>query len=120
MNLYLRKVVHPQAHDNYRAILKLDEGEFEIGSIGIQHGVVWAWGIDTVIPVLSFETEGEGRDRKDRIRPDFITGTTPEGSRLCSMVTQLRRHAAGHHFSSQGRSTTSNAHVDRCWRCNCR
>jgi hypothetical protein len=38
MNLYLRKVVHPQAQDNYRVVLKLDEGEFEIGSIGIMHG----------------------------------------------------------------------------------
>jgi len=37
MNLYLRKVIHPQAHDNYRVVLKLDEGEFEIGSIGIMH-----------------------------------------------------------------------------------
>jgi hypothetical protein len=36
MNLYLRKVVHPQAHDNYRVILRLDGDEFEIGSIGIQ------------------------------------------------------------------------------------
>jgi len=31
----LRKVIHPQVHDNYRVILKLDEGDFEIGSIGI-------------------------------------------------------------------------------------
>jgi len=34
MNLYLRKVVHPQAHDNYRVILKCEGEEFEIGSIG--------------------------------------------------------------------------------------
>jgi hypothetical protein len=61
MALYLRKVIHPQAHDNCRVILKLDEGEFEIGSIGIQHA-------GTVIPVRSFETEGEGRDRKDCMR----------------------------------------------------
>ena len=39
MNLYLRKVVHPQAHDNYRVVLKRDEGEFEIGSNGIQHAL---------------------------------------------------------------------------------
>jgi len=38
MNLYLRKVIHPQAHDNYRVVLKLDGDEFEIASIGIQHG----------------------------------------------------------------------------------
>jgi len=37
MNLYLRKVLHAQAHENYRVVLKR-EGEFEIGSIGIQHG----------------------------------------------------------------------------------
>ena len=57
MNLYLRKVIHPQAHDDYRVILKLEEGEFEIRSIDGQHGGVWAWGID-------FETEGGGCDRK--------------------------------------------------------
>ena len=33
MNLYLRKIIHPQAHDNYRVILKGEDGEFEIGSI---------------------------------------------------------------------------------------
>jgi hypothetical protein len=32
----------PRAHDNYRVVLKLDEGEFEIGSIGIQHGAAWS------------------------------------------------------------------------------
>ena len=58
MNLYLRKVVHTQAHDNYRVILKLDEGEFEIGSIGIQHGAAWRWGIDTVILMRVLETQG--------------------------------------------------------------
>ncbi|HZR86505.1 MAG TPA: hypothetical protein VFB02_06860 [Bradyrhizobium sp.] len=49
MDLFLRRVIHPQAHDNYRVILKHDGTEFEIGSIGIQHGsggsVFWAWGI---------------------------------------------------------------------------
>ena len=41
-------------------ILKLGEGEFEIGSIGIQHGAVWAWGIDTVIPMRALiETQGK-------------------------------------------------------------
>jgi len=45
MNLYLRKVVHPQAHENYRVILKRDGDEFEIGSIGIQFGAAWAWGM---------------------------------------------------------------------------
>jgi hypothetical protein len=46
-------------------VLKLDEGEFEIGSIGIQHGAAWRWGIDTVIPMRVPETQGEGSDRRD-------------------------------------------------------
>ena len=50
MNLYLRNVVHPQAHDNYRVLLNLDGDEFEIGSIGIQDGAAWHWEIDTVYP----------------------------------------------------------------------
>jgi hypothetical protein len=65
MNLFLRKVIHPQAHDNYRVILKLDDNEFEIGSIGIQHGAAWAWGIDTVIPMRALETQGKGKTRRD-------------------------------------------------------
>jgi hypothetical protein len=32
--LNLRKVDHPQASNNYRVILKVDETEHEIGSIG--------------------------------------------------------------------------------------
>ena len=51
-----------------RVILKLEESQFEIGSIGIQHGGAWSWGIDTIIPVRSFETEGEGRDRRGRVK----------------------------------------------------
>ena len=35
MKIYLRRVTHSQVHDNYRVILKREEGEFEIGSIGI-------------------------------------------------------------------------------------
>ena len=42
-----------------RVILKLDEGEFEIGSIGIQHGAAWRWGIDTVIPMRVIQPERE-------------------------------------------------------------
>jgi hypothetical protein len=68
MGLYLRKIIHPQAHDNYRVILKLDEGDFEIGSIGIQHGAAWRWGIDTVIPMRVLETQGKGKDRRDCMR----------------------------------------------------
>ena len=36
MALYLRKFIHPQAHDNYRVILKREGDEVEIGSIGVQ------------------------------------------------------------------------------------
>jgi len=42
MYLYLRKVVHPQVHDNCRVILKRGGDEVEIGSIGIQDGAAWA------------------------------------------------------------------------------
>jgi len=31
MDLYLRKVVHAQAHDNYRVLLKHDDLEVEVG-----------------------------------------------------------------------------------------
>jgi len=68
MNLYLRKVVHPQAHDNYRVVLKRDADEFEIGSIGIQHDAAWRWGIDTVIPLRAHETQGKGNNRRDCMR----------------------------------------------------
>ena len=72
MDLYLRKIIHPQAHENYRVILKREDGEIEIGSIGIQHGIGatehWAWGIDTAIPMRAFETRGRGKDRRDCTR----------------------------------------------------
>ena len=68
MNLYLRKVIHPQAHDNYRVILKNDGDEVEIGSIGIQDGSAWTWSIDTVIPMRDRDAQGEGRDRRDCMR----------------------------------------------------
>ena len=68
MTVYLRKVIHPQAHDNYRVILKRDGDEVEIGSIGIQHGAAWTWGIATVIPMRTQETQGEGKDRSDCMR----------------------------------------------------
>jgi hypothetical protein len=43
------------AHENYRVIPKREDGEFEIGSIGIQHGAMWRWGIDTVKARSSFK-----------------------------------------------------------------
>ena len=70
--LYLRKVVHPQAWDNYRVILKDDGLEYEIGSIGIQQGSAgteyWAWGIDTVVPMRDIGAQGRGKDREDCMR----------------------------------------------------
>jgi hypothetical protein len=72
MDLYLRKVVHHQASDNYRVILKGDQDEVELGSIGIQrnagNAVAWHWGIDTVLPMREMETSGQGRDRADCMR----------------------------------------------------
>ena len=77
MNLYLRKVVHPQAHENYRVVLKLDGNEFEIGSIGIQHGAAWRWGIDTVIPMRA-----HGRKGKARTAGTACGNSKPPGSGL--------------------------------------
>ena len=61
MTLYLRQVIH----DNYRVILNNEGDEVEIGSIGIQHGAAWTWGIDTLIPMRTWETQGDGKDRRD-------------------------------------------------------
>ena len=47
MKIYLRRVTHSQARDNDRVIQKREEGKFEIGSIDIQRGVTWTWGIDS-------------------------------------------------------------------------
>lgn len=70
--LFLRKVTGRQARDAYRVILKSEDGETEIGSIGMQFkagpDLVWRWGIDTVIPMREIESEGFGRDRKDCMR----------------------------------------------------
>jgi len=69
-DLYLRKVTgHPQARDNYRVILKDHGEEIELGSIGIQNLTEgrrgWRWGIDTVVPMRDFESQGSGQDRAD-------------------------------------------------------
>lgn len=68
--LGLRKVQHPQAPNNYRVILKTEhDGEFEIGSIGVQtftsSDTAWTWGIDTVMPMRDDQAEGRGSDRND-------------------------------------------------------
>ncbi len=68
MDLFLRKVIHPQAHDNYRVVLKDDGLEIEIGSIGVQFEG-WHWGLDTAIPMREVdEQEGTGKGRKDCMR----------------------------------------------------
>jgi hypothetical protein len=69
-SLFLRKVQHPQAPNNYRMILKTEhDGEFEIGSIGVQtftsRDTAWTWGIDTVLPMRVHQSEGRGKDRID-------------------------------------------------------
>ncbi|MBR1230187.1 hypothetical protein JQ600_35420 [Bradyrhizobium sp. AUGA SZCCT0176] len=69
MPLYLRKVDHPQAVYNWRVILKIDETEYEVGSIGPQRTadveLQWGWGIDTVIPMRAMATSGRGSNLKD-------------------------------------------------------
>jgi len=64
----LLRVIHAQAHENYRAILKKEDGDFEIGSIGSQHAAgasyFWAWAIDTVIPMRTHLDQGKGKDQK--------------------------------------------------------
>jgi hypothetical protein len=67
MELFLHRVIHPQAHDNYRVILKDDGVEIEVGSIGVQHGG-WVSGIDNIVPMIGAETDGVGGDRKDCMR----------------------------------------------------
>lgn len=66
--LFLRKVTsHARATNAYRVILKSEDGETEIGSIGTQLKAgpepVWRWGIDTVVPMREIESEGDGRDK---------------------------------------------------------
>jgi hypothetical protein len=64
MTLYLRNVRHPQSRNSFRVILKIDGEEIEIGSIGVQVDV-WRWGIDGVVPMGGFESEGTGSGRVD-------------------------------------------------------
>jgi hypothetical protein len=58
MDLFLRKVNHPAANNNYRVVLHAGD-DIEIGSIGRQFDG-WAWGIDCVIPMREIESEGPG------------------------------------------------------------
>jgi hypothetical protein len=67
MDLYLRKV--RDTKDKYRVVIKRDETEFEIGSIGLSFQAgpdpVWMWGIDTVLPMREEQSSGTGSDRLD-------------------------------------------------------
>ena len=67
MELFLRKIIHPQAHDNYCVILKDDGVEIELGSIGVQFDG-WVRVIDSLVPMRELETESSGKDRKDCMR----------------------------------------------------
>jgi hypothetical protein len=68
MDLYLRKVDHTQARDNFRVVLKIDDEEIDIGSIGLKtftsDHTAWTWGIDTVVPLRAHQSEGHGTNRK--------------------------------------------------------
>jgi hypothetical protein len=98
MDLFLRKVDHVQAKDNYRVILKTEEGELEIGSIGIQYHAgpdpLWIWGIDTVIPMREFEDEGQRKDRADCMKRFKAAWTKfasdEEADRVSSRKAQTR------------------------------
>lgn len=67
MRLFLRRI--DPGRESYRVILKDEDGETELGSIGPQHAtggmVRWVWGIDTVIPMREADQTGYGADRKD-------------------------------------------------------
>jgi hypothetical protein len=96
-DLFLRKVVHVQAKDNYRVILKTEEGEFEIGSIGIKYhagsNAAWTWGIDTVIPMRELEDEGQGKDRVDCMKRFKAAWTkfASDGARLTEFLAAKRK-----------------------------
>jgi hypothetical protein len=64
MDLYLRRVIHPQATDSFRVIVKEDGDEIEVGSIGVRFDG-WHWGIDCVVPMRELEMDGSGKDRRD-------------------------------------------------------
>jgi hypothetical protein len=43
MDLFLRRVIHPQSRDNYRVVVKDGGDEIEVGSIGVRFDG-WSWG----------------------------------------------------------------------------
>jgi hypothetical protein len=60
MDLYLRKVDHPQARNSYRVILKEDGDEIELGSIGLQHTTAFhsAWQEHQAFPLREEQVRG--------------------------------------------------------------
>lgn len=96
-DLYLRKVNHPQASDNYRVVLKEHGDEIELGSIGIQNLVGarqgWRWGIDTVVPMRDVESEGDGCDRADCMKQFKAAWTrfSSDPARLVEFIAEKRR-----------------------------
>ena len=54
----------PRHATNYRVIVKNDDVEIEVGSIGVQFDG-WHWGIDSIVPMTKEDAEGSGKDRAD-------------------------------------------------------
>jgi hypothetical protein len=103
MDLFLRRVIHPQSRDNYRVVLDDDGEEIEIGSIGVQLGVGntagWVGGIDFVIPMRSFETDGTGKDRADCMRQFRAAWDRfcADPARLTEFLEMKRKRPRGSH-----------------------
>jgi hypothetical protein len=91
MDLFLRKVIHPQAHDNYRVVVR-DGDDIEIGSIGVQFDG-WTWGIDNVIPMRDAKAQGTGKDRADCMR-QFRAGSAQLRSRSADRISRSEAEAA--------------------------
>jgi hypothetical protein len=100
-DLYLRKIVHSQAPDNYRVILKDHGEEIEIGSIGIQNLTEarqgWRWGIDTAVPMRDIDSQGEGRDRADCMKKFKAAWEkfSSDPARLVEFIAEKRRMRRG-------------------------
>ena len=67
MPLFLRRV--DPGRESYRVILKNEDGETELGSIGPQHATGGTtrgvWGIDKVIPMREADQTGYSADQED-------------------------------------------------------
>jgi hypothetical protein len=96
MDLFLRKVIHPAATDNYRVVLH-DADDIEIGSIGRQFDG-WAWGIDCVIPMREVEAEGTG-NRADCMRQFRAAWDrfSADRTRLTEFLEMKRKRPRGSH-----------------------